>query len=262
MKASYLVWIVVIATVILALVIFGIIWLTPLSSGPSDVTTILGIAGLMAVGIERIIEGIWTIVDVSVGGFWPLDEVAKQIEGQVDALGQPLKPYLEKFDDLLDKGNSDVGRLNVDQIKSAQDELNKSLNQLKKIVAKNGSSQLFVAGVEQQLRNMQRNYPLDNNKVDTIIKTIKGGTTDFDQLVKSCDDNPGRKLISLYIGTLLGLAIAWVIGLDLLATVLKTGQNHSIALGIIIAGVVMGLGSSPAHEIIQGIQDWRKSQGE
>ena len=150
--------------------------------------------------------------------------------------------------------------LSADQIKKAQDELNQSFDQLKTLAAKNRSAQLFASGVEQKLRDLQKNYPLDNNKIDTILKTIKGGTKDFEDFVNSFKDNPGRKLVSLYIGTLLGLALAWVLGIDLLATVLKAGQNHSVALGIIIAGVVMGLGSSPAHEIIQGIQDWRKSQ--
>lgn len=261
MKASSLFWMFAVAAVLLAFVLFGIISLPPIPGKPLDVATILGVAGLIAVGIERTIEGIWSVIDVAVGSFWPLDEVAKQIVGRINALGQPLEPYLKDFNKLLDKGNSAVEKLNADQVKEAQDELNTSLSQLSKFAAKNGSSQLFVAGVEQKLYDLQKRYPLDQNEVAAIIKTMKGGTTDVDNFVKSFQENPGRKLISLWMGILLGLVAAWILGLDLLATVLQAGQSHSVPLGIILAGVVMGLGSSPAHEIIQGIQDWRMAQG-
>jgi len=63
-----------------------------------------------------------------VGGFWPLNEVAKQIEVQIDTLGQPLKPFIEKFDELLDQGNRAMEGLSADQIKKAQDELNQSFS--------------------------------------------------------------------------------------------------------------------------------------
>jgi hypothetical protein len=224
-----------------------------------DVGAILAVVGLAAVGIERFLEGAWSVVDTCLGGFWPLNEVAKQIEGEIDALGQPLKPFTEQFDKLLDQANSAVGTLSADQIKKAQDELNKSFDQLKKVAARSGSSELFATGMAQKLRDLQKNYPLDNNKIDTILKTMKDSTGDVQKFVQSFKDNPGRRLVSLYIGTLLGLTVAWALGLDLLATLLKAGQSHSVALGIIMAGVVMGLGSSPAHEIVQAILNWRKT---
>lgn len=174
MKVSSLFWMFAIAAILLAFVLFGIISLPPIPGKPLDVATILGVAGLIAVGIERTIEGIWSVIDVALGSFWPLDEVAKQIVGQIDALGQPLEPYLEHFDGLLEKESSAVGGLSADQITRAQNDLNTSLSQLSKLAAKNGSSQLFVAGVEQHLRDLQKRYPLDQNKVAAIVEAMKG----------------------------------------------------------------------------------------
>lgn len=230
---------------------------TPTST-PLDVAGILGLIGLAAVGIERLIEGIWSVVDMSAGSFWPLNVVAKQIKGEVDALGQPLEPFIEQFSKLVDQGNIAVGTLKPDEVKK---DLNNSIDELKKIAARNVSSQLFVTGAEQKLRELQKKYQLDQHNIDinTLVQAMKDGTKDFDTFVQSFKDNPGRRLVSLYIGIVLGLVVALFFKLDLLATVLKTDPIHSVVLGVIIAGIVMGLGSSPAHEIVQAILNYRKS---
>lgn len=73
-------------------------------------------------------------------------------------------------------------------------------------------------------------------------------------------DNPGRRLMSILLGVMAGLAVAGVAGLDVYAGV----QNDAVTdplklvaptvLGMIFTGVLLGLGSSPTHEVIKVLQ--------
>jgi len=74
-------------------------------------------------------------------------------------------------------------------------------------------------------------------------------------------DNPGRRIVSIELGLIAGLAIAWLAGLDLYAGVQNEGVTDTAALvaasvgGILLTGVVLGLGSSPTHEVIKVVQE-------
>jgi hypothetical protein len=73
-------------------------------------------------------------------------------------------------------------------------------------------------------------------------------------------DNPGRRLMSILLGVIAGLAIAGLAGLDVYAGVQNDGVTDATklvaptVLGIIFTGVLLGLGSSPTHEVIKVLQ--------
>src|SRR5262249_40376188 len=91
--------------------------------------------------------------------------------------------------------------------------------------------------------------------------TAKTAISDLSSFASTFTDNPARKLISLYLGAVLGLAIATFAHLDLFRAdgILNTpiGGFHC---GVALTGVVMGLGSNPAHEVIKAIQEFKNNQ--
>ncbi len=60
-----------------------------------DAATALAIISATAIGIERTIELIWTIVGLTKGAFWPLNLIGQHAEGMVDELNTNLKPIYE-----------------------------------------------------------------------------------------------------------------------------------------------------------------------
>lgn len=81
------------------------------------------------------------------------------------------------------------------------------------------------------------------------------GVSDFLATFKT---NPGRRLLSIQLGVLGGFAVAGLFGLDVLAGAQNASMEPPVAAdlqpatlgGILLTGLVMGLGSSPTHELI------------
>jgi hypothetical protein len=281
MKANNLWWLLLPAA--LAAVIVLIWYANPNASvNPTtalDAAAILAVVGLASVVIERVLEALWNLVDMSLGTFWPMNAVGRQIKDQVNALNQPLAPFFKELTDAVSRTDARIQGLSAGDVKNLQN----NLTTLQSVAARNGSLQLFSLRLSQTLADLQKKSPqavetafakaleqsqpgvpapqVGTGALDTYLDAVKKGAADLDDFVKSFSDNPGRRIVSLFLGGLLGLAAAWVFNLDLLATVLKTGQPHALWLGIVMSGLVIGLGSSPAHEIIQAINNWRQSQG-
>jgi hypothetical protein len=85
----------------------------------------------------------------------------------------------------------------------------------------------------------------------------------------SFKDNPGRRLISLYVGAMAGLAVAGIFGLDLFSAVMAEPSGEAAAsspltahpkLNIVLSGIIMGLGASPTHEVIRLVQEYKERQ--
>lgn len=79
--------------------------------------------------------------------------------------------------------------------------------------------------------------------------------------IASITDNPGRRLLSLEFAALAGLLLAGFLRLDLFAAVLVQpvrNELQSTAFGVIATGIVMGLGSSPTHELVKALQQYKE----
>jgi hypothetical protein len=77
--------------------------------------------------------------------------------------------------------------------------------------------------------------------------------------VNSLADNPGRRILSIYLGALMGLVVAVILGLDVFAAVLGT-VSTGLKYGVAATGLVMCLGSSPTHEVIKVLQTIKQNQ--
>jgi hypothetical protein len=102
-----------------------------------------------------------------------------------------------------------------------------------------------------------------------VAGTVLG---DVGAFLATFKDNPGRRLLSIALGLVLGVGIAMAFGLDIFSAILTdpstdqvAGQGVSTAvsaslLGGVATGVLIGLGSSPTHEVIQALQEYKKRQ--
>jgi hypothetical protein len=82
-------------------------------------------------------------------------------------------------------------------------------------------------------------------------------------VAESFTDNPARRVASILIGGGLGMIAAGFLGLNIFSAVLGAGANDLAAgLGVILTGFVIGLGSSPLHEVVKALQNYKESQGE
>jgi hypothetical protein len=71
-------------------------------------------------------------------------------------------------------------------------------------------------------------------------------------------DNPGRKVISIYLGAILGIAVATVAQVD----VFHATENEAAFgdLAIPLTGVLMGIGANPTHEVIAALKKYKESK--
>ncbi len=99
-------------------------------------------------------------------------------------------------------------------------------------------------------------------------KKVLAGVSEF---LQTFDDNPARRLMSLYLGMILGLLVAAALGLDAFRAALGKkpfGDAEWVYgvfpnLGTAATGLLMGLGANPAHEAIKAlkeIKERRKTQ--
>jgi hypothetical protein len=126
---------------------------------------------------------------------------------------------------------------------------------------------------DQVVAGQQAGKAFDNDPVVTLgsgvalATTAVTGLTDFAATFK---DNPGRRLLSLYLGIAAGCLIAGPLGLDLFRAVLQNSTSvivfqgssleRTIYWGVALTGIIMGLGANPTHEAIKALQEYKKSR--
>jgi hypothetical protein len=100
---------------------------------------------------------------------------------------------------------------------------------------------------------------------------FNSAVSQVDEFLNSFNDNPARRLISIYVGAFFGLLLAGVLGLDLIGATLGEdpfGTENKQPwwdkilpnLGAAVTGLVMGLGASPTHELIKTLQETKKAR--
>jgi hypothetical protein len=93
-------------------------------------------------------------------------------------------------------------------------------------------------------------------------------------IVAAFKDNPAKKMISIILGSLIGLVVVGFVGLDLFAAAgaplpfagisWEISKGHTIVLvpyiGVALTGLVLGLGSNPTHQVVSYVTDVAKAR--
>jgi hypothetical protein len=255
-----------IATLVLvavALIVRGIIPLDPAGKAVTfnNPTTALAFIGGAAMGIERVLEAFWTFMGGVVGTYWPLNAINKQVQTLVGDLDSALKPFheqaLAKIDELRKAGTQ-----TKEELDEAQNEIGKlkaRFDEIKKLAPDNQRVQLLTAAASQNVNFLKEKFAFvltNAGQATAVANTAIGGLQDF---LATFKDNPGRRLISIYFGAILGLIVAGFFGLDVFAAASNSPSKHP-ELMVLLTGIIIGLGSNPTHEVIRAIQEFKKGQ--
>ena len=223
----------------------------------SAALTFIGGAALM---IERIIEVFWTILGGIIGTFWPLNTVARQVMEMETDLKNAMTPFYASAKEGLNKlaeAENWTGAA-ITAAGAEIDTLQTRLGQISAYPASNQRYQLLVAAAAQNVKYLQAKYGAvrpDLARDMAVADSAMSGLKDF---LAGFKDNPGRRLISIYLGCLLGLLVAGLYHLDAFAAAL--GNTSGSSLSIVFTGLLIGLGANPTHEVIRAIQEYKKSQ--
>lgn len=223
------------------------------SAGAGEAAAVLAFIGGAAVAIERVIEAGWTLVGGVAGTYWPLNTISNQVNTMLASLDNALKPFHK---DLVEK----VQAVDAEEIAK----IKKQYDDLRQLRTSNQHIQLLNAVASTNAKYLKDKYgdKLPELDLDQSFKIVEAMVKELQDFLGAFKDNPGRRLISIYVGALLGLAIAGIFGLDVFQAVLGTVPVNANAR-VILTGLIIGLGSNPTHEVIRVLQEYKKkSKGE
>jgi len=266
----------VLAAFLVAAAVFGFVIAPRSNVGFADDAAVLAFAALVAVGIERILELTWTLLGQSrLGGWWPLKQLAEvfdTVEKESNAL---LGPLLAQTQDALKAAQKlpGVGADLVKQIDAALADLQTQKDTYQK---KFDTAHKLAPGSERLALLAQISTDFSKLLTDAADAATKGTQEAKDAIKKSDEaiglsmtvaesftDNPARRVASILIGGGLGMIAAGFLGLNIFSAVLGAEAGYLAAgLGVILTGFVIGLGSSPVHEVVKALQNYKESHGE
>ncbi len=246
---------------------------TPLSTtGAGAAAGVLAISTALAVGIERLLEGFWTLMDqLAAQSSWPFASEAKQLETFANQFGAYVAPGLDSARTLLSTLEK-ATPAEYEQLKQHVDDLKKAVDAVAS-AQDPGTLPAALSTAQAALRSIA--LRVDSPDVRSQVQLAAAGVTALANLADSLATNPGRKILSLFAGALLGLLAAAVLGLDLVHAALgvaapATSMLHdgftnwwnagasSWSWAMVATGLLIGLGSNPTHEVIQAIQAYKQ----
>lgn len=253
----------------------------PANARFSDTSAVLGFITAAAVGIERVIEAFWTIVGGVAGSYWPLTAVRDQVSTLVGDLDRAMTGFNDAATKGLTEAEATVGRFQkqlpiVNNAATAFAARLASANARRTTIGGAGPldgqrAQLIAAAASQHVDYVTQQYGRALPELEQTGRAVQATINGLQDFVATFKDNPGRRLLSIYLGMMLGLATAWGFGLDLFSAALAQGSAQTpapvpavpgaaAAAHIVLTGIIIGLGSNPTHEVIRSIQEYKKGQ--
>ncbi len=215
-----------------------------------------------AVGIERVIETFWIVMGFNGRPWWPFTAVGSRVQEMVNALDDDLEPLQNKAGEILgqvDEGAERATELanrfpNLDQAKWLFDDLDK-------LGPSNRRVRDLARAASTSAKWFEENSP--EKEVKTAAAAIQWKVRALEGFLDTFNDNPGRRLISICLGCIIGVIAAGALGLDALQATLGTTPSVAVVLpnlGTAMTGIVIGLGASPTHEIIRTLQETKQNR--
>jgi hypothetical protein len=232
-------WVIVVGSMILVLILALLVALGSKVGSfpePTDLSTdtsaaMLALVGAAAIDIERIIEMLWTTLGQTTGN---QRWPLNVVGAEVSRLVSDMNEDLKPFLQKVQEGIDEAGGA--------------------------AAASRGIGFLEGAFPELQRHAQRFNEAVG-----------EADELLNQVNDNPARRLISILVGSFLGLLVAGILGLDLMGATLGENpwgigdnqpwwDNAFPNLGAAVTGLVMGLGATPTHELIKMLQETKKNR--
>jgi hypothetical protein len=258
-------WIVITATLVLiAACTWVVLNAQQSNAGFQDAATTVTFITAAAVGIERTIEALWTVLGGLLGTYWPLNTITRQVQTMVDDLNNALKPFQDKTLQGLEE-LAKSGKLTPEELAVAQAEILRMqarFDSLLTLTPDNQRAQLLAASASQSVGYLYNKYGSLLPNLRAAAQATGAAINGLQDFLVTFKDNPGRRLISIYLGAVIGLVVAGLFGLDLFQAVLQSGNvpGNLMHVRIILTGLAIGLGSNPTHEIIRAVQEYKEGR--
>jgi hypothetical protein len=225
-------------------------------AGAPNATATFTLVAATAVGIERTLEGFWVVAGQLANSWWPLSIPAQRLDQFVSSLNQQVKPLVDRAKTIISAAEADTSRAS-DSLKNARGQLDALQKYLDQISIASPPTQSQAAAMIAAINGLA----VWDSRLGQGADVAKTAIADLSTFADGFTDNAARKLISLYAGALIGSAIAAFAHLDLFrASGIVDDQVGRFFWGVALTGVVMGLGSNPAHEVIKAIQEFKNNQ--
>lgn len=252
----------VIGLLTLGLVFYLAAWRSPEANAQfaSDVVA-LTVIGAIAVGIERIIEAFWAFWEWTGNArnpLGPLSNEYRRVMAELDAKLQPLSDGAAKVAREVATAK-EITKTQAGSAKAELETVRKTLTELIPNISDPKFEEMAAAALK-QIAVLEQKYPELEEKARLAGMAVDSAVN----FVDTFKENPGRRLLSIYFGAVLGLLLVWFTGLDLFRASLGTDfamEGWAGAhLGVAFTGLILGLGSSPTHEIIQILKEFKLNQ--
>ncbi len=202
-------------------------------------------------------ETIWTVVGSTAGTWWPLKPIGERLKRFVSNMDDALDPFFEEAE-IATALAVESGERTQEQIQAAErwlGDFRQHADELKKLVPGDSQAALEIANkISRSIVRIEKIHPDLRDAASNANKAIAS----VNNFVLTFDDNPGRRLLSVYVGAMLGLIFAAALNLDVIQSTLGTDLKYGF--GIVATGILMGLGSTPTHEVIKTLQEIKKSR--
>jgi hypothetical protein len=234
------------------------------NAGFADGAAVIAVVSIAALGIERIIEGFWSLMASRLSGWWPLNQFKAAVDEQISEVNRAAMPVFEAAlaaladaKEGLAEGTAafaDVER----KIQVVRDQEKALLAQVRQIrsLARDQRVALLTTATTQAITRVDTLVGSTTPVVRRAFNDASQVTTGALDLLGALKENPGKKMISLLMGALLGIAAAGFVGLDLFAAAgAPLPENGAIQIGVVLTGLVLGLGSNPTHQVVSFVTD-------
>jgi len=276
--------VVLLVAIVASIVVAGLIAPDEPNTGFTDAAAVIAFAGLAAVAIERLIEGLFTLLAGPLGQWWPLSVVKKEFDDFEDQTEELLGPLMSTAIATLEAGRElaagagtsiaayDSALASMD---ATRQKLSAQFSDARTKLAPGSSRLARVAavadGADQVIRSAFDTAGIGADAAAELLEATHQVTDRALLIIGSFEDNPARRLASLGIGAALGSLVSGGVGLNLFAATLtdpgaaasETGTVVALLLGtvgVVVTGVFIGLGSAPTHELVKALQTYKKGR--
>jgi hypothetical protein len=245
------------------------------NAGFKDAASVLTFVGMVAIGIERILELGWTAIGNSrLGAYWPMKQIAEAVKTVEDETDKVLGEAVLQARQTLEAAKNAAGT-GAERLKEISDKLSELTSAESELKAKLGNARRLAPG-SSRLMLVSEVTTLGTKAIENATKLTDGVLKDGQQvahsaaqatdlaleIVTALQENPAKRVMSILVGAALGMLVASFMGLNIFLAVLDSeAALMAGTLGVLVTGVVMGLGSAPTHEIIKGLQRYKESRG-